>query len=223
MPNWVYNKVDVSGSAEEIALFKSKVNQPRPESFDEDKKELVSDTDARVFTFWSFIAPPKEALESGEYFETNGWANGKQSGNTTNNWYNFNSREWGTKWDAVSATLAEESDTHLSYTFETAWSAPSPIFEAMVEQHPELEFYIHWEEEQGYGAEYTSSDGDEDGERSLIMTKEWDVARSHADYVERENVDSCRCADTDDVDEMYDDCPRENIITEAVEEPNLVY
>jgi hypothetical protein len=53
--------------------------------------------------------------------------------------------------------------------------------------------------------------GEEDGEeRSLIETKSWDIPASHADYVERDNEDGCLCSYSDDEDDWYDDCPREN-------------
>jgi len=70
----------------------------------------------------------------------------------------------------------------------------------MVEQFPELEFEIRWEEEQGFGAELSGSDG------TLEVTSEWDIPDSHADYEKKGDLDSCECARSDDPHEWYEDC-----------------
>jgi hypothetical protein len=105
--------------------------------------------------------------------------------------------------------LNDDSETSLGYSFNTAWSIPEPVFNAIVRKFPTLDFEFWSEEEQGWGAEFTSSDGDEEGERSLIMTKEWDIPDSHQDYVDRDREESCSCqSDPDDDEYWYDDCPR---------------
>jgi len=83
----------------------------------------------------------------------------------------------------------------------------------MVRQHPELDFDFESEEEQGWGAAYTSSDGDDVDEngvltKSLILTREWDIPDSHQDYVDRGNEDGCNCQSDDDQEYWYEDCPR---------------
>jgi hypothetical protein len=125
-------------------------------------------------------------------------------------WYDWNIREWGTKWDAGDLDFTDHTEDKapsLTYSFQTAWSIPEPVFRAMVEQHPTLDFDFECEEEQGWGVKFTSSDGDE-GERSLIETESWDIPDSHADYVSRDREDSCSCAWSDDQEDWYDDCPR---------------
>jgi hypothetical protein len=138
---------------------------------------------------------------SGEYFGTHGWKDGEQTGNTTNNWYEFNNREWGTKWDACSVEEDElkEGDTWFGLKFDTAWGVPEPVFRAMVEAHPTLTFSIHCEEEQGWGVEYEGVDGE------LIVLDQWDIPESHADYDKRGN--ECQCAWNDE-EYWFDDCPQ---------------
>jgi hypothetical protein len=82
----------------------------------------------------------------------------------------------------------------------------------MVAQHPELDFDFSSEEEQGWGAEYTSSDGDDVDEngvltKSLIMTREWDIPQSHQDYVDLDRECNCE-SEPDDEEYWFDDCPR---------------
>jgi hypothetical protein len=70
----------------------------------------------------------------------------------------------------------------------------------MVEQHQKLHFNFECEEEQGWGVEYESFNG------NLSLVKEWDIPNSHADYVERDNVDGCVCSHEDDRSEWFEDC-----------------
>lgn len=53
-----------------------------------------------------------------------------------NNWYEWSSRNWGTKWPACDAEitnsdLSDEPDTEIRYRFDTAWDAPRPIVDAL--------------------------------------------------------------------------------------------
>lgn len=216
MPNWVYTKIDVSGDPAEIKRLMDKAGKQHPEDYNAETKEVVYSTDD-VFSFWNFIAPPAEAVESGEYFGTNGFVEGKVVGKTPNNWYEWNNANWDTKWDACDQSLSfdEKKPDEVSYWFSTAWSPAEPIFEAMVKEFPELDFEIYWEEEQGFGAELSGFGGE------ISLVKEWDTPESHADYVYQDKEDSCICANDDDEDEWYDDCPRENDNNQP--EPDVVY
>ncbi len=205
MPNWVYNTIHITGAKEQIDAFFDKAVAPHPEAFDEATGKVVY-TENPEFSFWNFIAPPDEAVKSGEYFGTHGFSEGKKVGDTPNNWYNFQCDKWGTKWDAGDAhaetTNFPDGTASMSVSYNTAWSIPTPVMEAMVEQHPELTFEFWSEEEQGWGAEFSGSAGE------LSLTKEWDIPDSHADYVERDNEDGCACAWADDPNDWYSDCPR---------------
>lgn len=207
MPNWVYNSVSVSGTKETIEAFYDKATAPHPDTFDKETGKVVY-TENPEFSFWNFVAPPKEAVESGEYFGTHGWSDGKKQGDTSTNWYNWNNENWNTKWDACDThsetTINKDGSADISITYNTAWSIPEPVMTAMVEQHPELTFSFSCEEEQGWGAEYSGTDGE------LSLDKSWDIPNSHADYVERDNEDGCACSYSDDEDDWYSDCPREN-------------
>lgn len=218
MPNWVYNTITISGEAEAIARFREQAGKPHPIGWDEAEGKL--EYDQQPISFWNFIAPPAEAVESGEYFGTHGYTKeGGKVGHTPNNWYEFQCDKWGTKWDACEANLDEESPTHLGYRFDTAWSPPSPVFEAMVEQFPELDFSIWWEEEQGFGEELETTTTEQG--KALIITRSWDTPDSHADYEEKDDLDSCRCAWDDDPHDWYEDCEgRDEEIAKLHSEPD---
>lgn len=191
MPNWVDNTLTISGSAEDIRNIKEQLARPKPMPEGEQQEE-------RVISFWNIKHPPLDKLD--EYHGTHGFADGVATGQTTYNWYNFNNREWGTKWDACDASLYNESETSLSYSFNTAWSPPS-VFTALSEQYPDATITLRYEEEQGWGGEIAFENGEENEIDS------WDIPDSHADYKERDNEESCRCQWDDDVEDWYDDCP----------------
>ena len=202
MPNWVYNSMNVAGKTSDIKEFIEKAKKPRPDGFEKDEIAYVENDG---LSFFNFVAPPVEAIESGEYFGTNGYVNGEAVGKTEFNWYEWNIANWGVKWDAGSVSAGTHIDetkptNAISYSFETAWGIPEPVFQAMITQHPNLEFDFSCEEEQGWGAEFESSEG------SLVTTKEWGIPESHADYAERDNLDGCQCAWDEDPHDWYPDC-----------------
>ena len=205
MPNWVYNNLSIEGTEEAIAKVKAQLNKPIVKQYGEDKEPTTYSNP--IFSFWNILPPPEDKLE--EYFGTHGFADGKATNETEYNWYNFNNNKWGTKWDvAVSddekwaeTEITGESSTHISYRFNTAWSPPLPVIEELSVQHPELQITLEYEEEQGWGGEiYWDSTGSS-------IVNEYDIPDSHKDYVDRDNVDGCRCASEDDEDEWYKDCP----------------
>jgi len=55
------------------------------------------------------------------------------------NWCDWASDNWGTKWELPSKEVVVSIDsTHLVYRFDTAWSPPDGIYEELVKQFPKL-------------------------------------------------------------------------------------
>ena len=197
MPNWVFNNMAVAGETAEVLKFIKDMAKPIPTFVYPEGGHISKDGEWKmeevVFSFWNIIAPTD--LEA--YF-------------TGDTWYNWNNENWDTKWDAkVDEKNVEQLDKgelsggqyYVTYRFDTAWAPPTPVYHALAEKYPTLEFDISWEEEQGFGAELVGMAGE------ISVTKEWDIPSSHADYVERDNEDSCICYYESDPEEMYDDCP----------------
>jgi len=215
MPNWVYNSMNVSGTKEDIAAFRAKASKTAPSAFLEDGSLEYKDDNASPLSFWNFKEPEDKALYFGasDYKPEgyNDWSMEERMAYSmkfsSNGWYDWNIREWGTKWDANEVDLNDDSETSLGYSFSTAWSIPEPVFTAIVEQHPELSFDFSSEEEQGWGAEYKSADAD-GGVRTLELVKEWDIPDCHQDYVDRDR--DCWACESGDEDDLYADCPRED-------------
>jgi hypothetical protein len=197
MPNWVYNSITATGNNEELAKFMQHIST-KPEFLSEEE------WNARVFSFHSFISLDPEYYD--EYHGTHGWKDGEKLGESPNNWYNWNNNNWNTKWDAGNPDVHHDDKSavqSVSITFETAWSPPTPVYEAMGSQWPTLTFNIRWEEEQGFGEEIEIIDGD------YMTTDAWDSPDCHQDYVDRGNLDGCICAWDDEQENWYNDCPTE--------------
>jgi hypothetical protein len=234
IPNYVYNNLSVRGSKEDLIAFRDKAGKQHTTLFvgvrsKNEKGEWTYDETAidehineEPLSFWNFVKPEDEILPIYFGHEKESKPEGYEGWTTEQKWahdikfsgndaYNWNIRNWGTKWDAGDVSFddrIEDETPSLYYNFQTAWSIPEAVFQAMVEQHPTLEFSFYGEEEQGWGAEYKSSDAD-NGERSLEVVREWDIPQSHQDYVDRDEVERCNCqADPDDTEYWYDDCPR---------------
>jgi hypothetical protein len=209
MPNWVNNALLVDGPVEEVERFIAQAGAPyatKRTDFSDGDFKMVDHTEEQELSFWNFVRPDDSILE--EYWgpERTNLPFEEAIQHKTNHWYDWNVRNWGTKWDACHlsggdiATNADEAC--VSYDFDTAWSEPYPVFEAMVQQFPKLKFRLKYMEEQGWGGVY----GGEDGE--VFTIDSWDIPNSHADNIERMRYCSC-----EDDNYYYDDCPKQEAST----------
>lgn len=60
------------------------------------------------------------------------------------NWYDWRCQNWGTKWNACEDGWNLENGMLV---FQTAWSAPFPIIEAIAGKYPDLKFIHRWADE----------------------------------------------------------------------------
>jgi hypothetical protein len=203
MPNWVFNNLHLEGSAEDLQKVKAQLNAPYTRNFSGGEEVVYSNP---VISFLNIVRPPEDKMD--EYEGVHGFADGKKQGEGEFNWYNFNNRAWGTKWDVAvsdgqtySETQLNEEEGHLHYAFQTAWSPPLAVIEALALQHPELEITLNYEEEQGWGGEiYWDKTGSS-------VVNEYDIPESHQDFIDRDNEGGCVCSYEDDKSEWYEDCP----------------
>jgi len=175
MPNWVYNSLSIEGSEELIADVKRMLNRPFKKSHDSWNPTTgqmeVSETaySNPVFAFHNIYNHIQDGVSDEEYI--------KQPDNTLpieeammfkgNHWYDWNVRNWGTKWDVAvrhgddypETELMEEDKTFLAYRFNTAWSPPIEAITKLSKQYPTLNFNLSYEEETGWGGEITLLNG----------------------------------------------------------------
>jgi hypothetical protein len=168
MPNWVYNSLSIEGSKEDILAIKSQVSAPFTREHEQfNIKTGVMETKDYIFTnpifaFWNIIKPTDlETYRLQRDFSV------EEMSFAGNNWYDWNVRNWGTKWDvAVSdeekymdTELMEEGEGFLAYRFNTAWSPPAEAITKLSIQYPTLNFNLSYEEETGWGGEITLLNG----------------------------------------------------------------
>ena len=60
------------------------------------------------------------------------------------NWYDWQLENWGCKWGC--SEFMWLSDDKTAFYMDTPWSAPSPVFEKLVELYPSLTFTCHFVE-----------------------------------------------------------------------------
>lgn len=178
MPNWVYNDVTIEGSKEDIAKVKKQLNKPFSLTFESfDGKETTHYTEP-VFAFYNILPPPdleaygkqpdRLTSPAADLSDPDWWAKTKAWAATQNDWYNWNTTNWGTKWDVAmpddetykQTYLANESEDMLSYHFETAWSVPEPVLVELSKQYPECKITVSYEEETGWGGEFELINGE---------------------------------------------------------------
>lgn len=191
MPNWVFNTIIVDGSDADVTAFLDHAKKQTP--------FCANDDHERQFNFHSFITPPADKVE--EYLERSGFIDGKIVGDGEFNWYQWNNANWDTKWNACEVNIDRSSVGSATISFDTAWSAPMPVFVAMAKQFPNLDFDIEYEEEQGWGGTMRFVQGE------LTFESDWDIPDSHEEYTERGR--DCICSYLDDKEDWYGDCPRE--------------
>ena len=169
MPNWVYNSLTIEGNPELVNQVKSQLNQPftyTHDSWDNATQAMIkvpTTYSNPVFAFWNIVKPTDlEAYNANRDYTKSIEDAMKFNGN---DWYDFNVREWGTKWDVAVSDEDKYPDTELIwdvlngdnqvlvYKFNTAWSRPTPALEKLSAQYPTLLFTLEYEEETGWGGE----------------------------------------------------------------------
>ena len=122
MPNHCYNVLTITGKKQELQEFKEYAKGVYP--WDKDEQEELSCA--------KFIPPPQEAIDN--------------YGKVGYDWCN---KHWGTKWGCYNIDV-QLGDRQLVYTFDSAWSPPIPVIDAMSKQYPTLKFHL-WYRECGMG------------------------------------------------------------------------
>ena len=173
MPNWVYNGLTIEGSPAEINRLVEQMNKPFKQLHDswniesgkmEKKNTLYPNP---VFAFHNIYNYINDGVTEYEYLQQpdHKLPIEEQMQFKTNDWYSWNVRNWGTKWDVGVSSDDEYPDTYVEgptengenlvvyYNFNTAWSPPFPAIAKLSSQYPSLLFTLSYEEETGWGGE----------------------------------------------------------------------
>lgn len=150
MPDWTTNYVTVTGDEANIDRFII-------EAFEEDA-EL---TEGRRIDFARIVPQPAN-------IETTGCSGQHAEGEVC--WYTWNGENWGTKWNACNTRdFNRVAPEQVNFRFDTAWCAPSPIFDAIKERWAVKVHVISLDEGGGETEEY----GQPHEYMNSIRTVEW--------------------------------------------------
>lgn len=173
MPNWVYNGLTIEGNPEQVTKLVEQMNKPFIQlveshgdlAFNVKQVKYVNP----IFAFRNIYSHLDHGVTDEQYIQQpprnpdSSFADWMKF--ESNDWYNFNNREWGTKWDVGVSEDNEYPDTYMEgptpngenlvvyYNFNTAWSRPLPALEKLSAQYPNLLFTLSYEEETGWGGE----------------------------------------------------------------------
>lgn len=142
MPNWCYNELRVSGRRALLEEFIERVKSDKVE-----------------FDFESVIPYPEEFRRADEAHEAWGTENahipwGERPPRPLDGYnqggYDWCIQRWGTKWNSSGAVI-DRRDRSVLISFQTAWSPPIPVIDALSRLFPELSLKLnYWEQGAGY-------------------------------------------------------------------------
>ena len=222
MPNWVFNGLTVEGNPDEINKLVTQMNQPFKKIADNwnmetQQMEVKEYTYPNpVFAFHNIYNHEQAGISNEEYI--------KQPDHTLpiaeamkfsgNHWYDFNVREWGTKWDVAVDSDDKYPDTYIEgptpngenlvvyYNMHTAWSPPMPAIEKLSKQYPTLLFTLSYEEEQGWGGECEFLRGEMISQSEYgWKCRECDNEEEEQPYCEECDFDTCPSCGYNEADE----------------------
>lgn len=142
MPNWVTSRTVIEGPAEVIADLRKQVSTPYTSPWDADQ------TVSGPFLLWNIIRPLDMVAYLGQPAKVannpvdnlEAWREEiQQEMRVGMDWWNWNVRNWGTKWETTSAGVMEDetTDTKLVVYYDTAWSPPAAALEILSRQYPD--------------------------------------------------------------------------------------
>lgn len=141
MPNWCENYLTVRGDKKHLENFKDRLRS-FPASYSDEID--LNPIQKPIYTFNSLVPVPSEVEEKG--YDKAG--------------YDWCRIYWGTEWDA-DFTIKEESDNHIYFILQTAWSPPDEWFRTVVPIFPKLEFTLqYWEHRSGIAGEMIGKNGE---------------------------------------------------------------
>jgi hypothetical protein len=202
MPNWVYNGLTIEGKPESVTKLVEQMNQPFTrvhDTWDVSTNAFMKKNTlypSPIFSFWNIVKPTDMEAYEGQPDRTLSIA--EQLKFQGNDWYSWNVRNWGVKWDVSVSNNEEHPDTYIEgpiangdnsvvyYNFNTAWGVAEPALAELSSQYPDLLFTLSYEEETGWGGELEILNG------KFISHNQYD--------------NKCRECDSNDTMEYCEDC-----------------
>lgn len=188
MPNWATSKLIISGDDNTLDELIEQVKRPYDQTYTnwKTKEEEVVRVEGN-FLLWNIIRPTNldAYYQRGEYAEkprepqpdksmedimdkiTEGFATGMD-------WYNWNVRNWGTKWEISDDNAwIQRKPRAVEYELVTAWSPPVEAITNLAKQYPTLTFVLtSIDENDLFAVEVAWNNGEQSYEIDLPITHE---------------------------------------------------
>jgi hypothetical protein len=210
MPNWVYNGLTIEGNPDSVNKLVIQLNEPFKRVHDSwniltstQEKKLTLYTNP-IFSFWNIIKPTNlKAYENQPDYKSNQSMEDMMK-HDGDDWYNWNVRNWGVKWDVAVSSDDEYPETSIEgpvqngenlvvhYNFNTPWGLAMPALTNLSSQYPELLFTLSYEEETGWGGELEILRGKTISDESYgWKCRECDSTKDEAVYCEECENEVC--------------------------------
>ena len=119
MPNWVFNGLTIEGKPESITKLVEQMNTPFTRVHDnwntttgQMEKQLTTYSNP-VFAFWNIIKPTDiEAYQNQPNYKPNASIEDMMK-HDGDDWYSWNNRNWGVKWDVAVSNNDESPETYM--------------------------------------------------------------------------------------------------------------
>jgi Ferredoxin-like domain in Api92-like protein len=159
MPNWCQQDLTITGDAESIAELKTQLSRP----YDNGNGQTFEGK----FLLWNIVAPtnldayhqrvtiaPKENNDpvhisqalSEAFISMNisdaDMAKAMAEIAVGEDWYNWNIRNLGTKWEITDSAIEVDEPTKVKFMFNTAWSPIEEALDKLAMQYPTLTFTL---------------------------------------------------------------------------------
>jgi hypothetical protein len=212
MPNWSYNRLSVTGSAEAMKPFLSEAVKggsfkmsnifPMPEKI----KNTISPSSAAKNVRWmnedrrsanregsisDILGEEPEGLIPCEN-NTDEKCRELIAEYGTDNWYDWNIQAYGTKWDfSADEEELDISETCLEASFDTAWSPPIAFLERLQARFPDIDISLLYELEGGDGCGRAYTDRSSGGPEISIEEAELEYRAEDGRDIFFDEDDSC--------------------------------
>jgi hypothetical protein len=225
MPNWVYNGLTIEGNPDEVKKLMAQMNKPFKQLQDSwnvktqqmEKKNIIYSNP--VFAFHNIYNYMNAGITEDVYMSQPDYTLplAEAMRFPSNDWYNFNNREWGTKWDVAVHSEEKYPDTNMEdtangenhvvhYNFQTAWSPPFPAISKLSTQYPSLLFTHSYEEETGWGGECEFVRGEKISESSYgWMCSGCEHTEDETPYCEGCEFDVCPSCGYNESDQLCEE------------------
>lgn len=194
MPNWVTQRLVITGDKEAIASVKAQLSKPYTSHHWEHETNSIGH---RViegdFLLWNIIQPTNlevyyeyaKFIEKAEAKKAQPDEDTKQTSpedvvgmlqerinsitpedfsnfaqqfqedvSIGQDWYHWNIRNWGTKWELNGSFMEKDTETELIYCFDTAWSPIVPALDELSACYPSLVMTLRFiDEGDGFAGE----------------------------------------------------------------------